>query len=89
MRAIKVSQLDSNMENVKKPRKLLKREILQQAFNDWLSETSLHGMKYFVDSHVIAKIIWVSVVFYFSWQGVDLQSIFRDQLLLPVSHMLV
>ena len=69
MRAIKVSQLDSNMENVKKPRKLLKREILQQAFNDWLSETSLHGMKYFVDSHFIAKIIWVRrVVFYFSWQ---------------------
>ena len=78
------------MDGNKKPRKLLKREILQQAFNDWLSETSLHGMKYFVDSHFIAKMIWVRRILYSNiGKGIDFQSVFRDQLLLPVSHMLV
>ena len=52
------------MEKNKRPPKFFKnilsrKEVVKKAFNDWLMETSLHGMKYFVDSHILAKLIWV------------------------------
>ena len=36
-----------------------RKDVMKNAFNDWLNETSLHGMKYFADSNILAKIIWV------------------------------
>ena len=36
-----------------------RKDILLLSFNEYLAESALHGVKYFVGQHTIIKILWV------------------------------
>ena len=58
-----------------------KRGIFQEGIRQFLTETAVHGMKYFVDSHIIVKLIWVSIfklVYFDNESEKQLNSIFRQ-----------
>ena len=39
-----------------------KRGIFQEGIRKFLTETSVHGLKYFADTHIFVKLIWVSTL---------------------------
>ena len=39
-----------------------RKDILRLCWKNFLSEISLHGVKYIVGSHAIVKTIWVSIL---------------------------
>ena len=39
-----------------------KRGIFQEGIRKYLTETTVHGLKYFADTHIVVKLIWVSTL---------------------------
>ena len=39
-----------------------KRGIFLEGIQQFLNETAVHGMKYFVGTHILVKLIWVSIL---------------------------
>ena len=59
-----------------------KRGIFQEGIRQFLTETAVHGMKYFVDSHILVKLIWVSIL-----KFVDLNNKSEKQLKFSGNHL--